>query len=143
MRKEEKKAQSKDFVNEKTRIFGENMRAVRKQRGFTTEVLATFLNISTAYVGLIERGERRPSLETFLKVCEFFGESPEAMLKEASRGLAVRETKMAAKNIDAEKIQNRNKMVISMLETFDPVELDHVISMIRGFKNYVEMRQGQ
>jgi len=140
-KKEKSIAPKKEAIVKKALIFGENMRAIRKQRGFTTEAFATFMNISTAYVGLIERGERTPSLETFLRICEFFGEDPTAMLKENSAGLAVRETKLAAKNISADKIKNRHKMVNSMLDTFDPVELDHAVAMIKNFKNYVEMRK--
>ncbi|MDR2168065.1 MAG: helix-turn-helix domain-containing protein [Clostridiales bacterium] len=133
----------KGFITEKSLVFGENMRAARKQRGFTSDSLASFLGISTAYVGLIERGERCPSLETFLKICDFFGESPETMLTPSGAGLAVRETKLAARNIDEEKKKRRHKMVLSMLDTFDPVELDHVVNMIKSFKSYVQMCRGE
>ena len=133
------RGKDKNFITEKTMVFGENMRAARKQRGFTTESLAAFLGISTAYVGLIERGERCPSLETFLKVCDFFGEGPERMLTAHGAGIALSETKLNARNLDDEKMKRRHKMVLSMLDTFDPVELDHVVGMIKNFKSYVDM----
>ena len=129
----------KGYIADRAIIFGENMRAARKQRGFTSEHLAAFLQISTAYVGLIERGERCPSLETFLRICDFFGETPETMLTPQGAGVAVRETKLAARSIDDEKKKRRHKMVLSMLETFDPVELDHVVNMIKSFRGYVDM----
>ena len=134
---------TKERINKRALTFGENMRVIRKQRGFTTEAFATFMGVSTAYIGLIERGERTPSLETFLRICEFFGEDPTTMLQEKSAGLAVRETKLAAKNISADKIKSRHKMVNSMLDTFDPIELDHAVTMIKNFKNYVEMRKSE
>ena len=137
------KRKSKEFIAEKSIIFGENMRAARKQRGFTSDSLAAFLGISTAYVGLIERGERRPSLETFLRVCEFFGEEPATMLADTGAGLAIRETKLAARSIGEDKIQRRHKMILSMLDAFDPVELDHVVGMIKNFKSYTDMRRGE
>ena len=141
--KEKKETKGRDFINEKSNIFGANLRAVRKQRGFTTESLAKFLGISTAYIGLIERGERCPSLETFLKVCEFFGESPEKMLTASGMGLAMRESKSAARNVDAEETARKHKMVLSMLDTFDPAELDHVVSMMKSFKDYTDSRKGE
>jgi len=125
---------SKDFIGEKSAVFGENMRAARKQRGFTSEALARFLSISTAYVGLIERGERCPSLETFLKICEFFGESPDTMLTPRGAGLPIRERG----NADDSKKKRKHKMILSMLDTFDATELEHVVTMIKSFKNYTQ-----
>lgn len=127
---------SKEFFNEKTAIFGENLRIARKDRGFTAEVLAKFLGISTAYVGLIERGERCPSMETFLKICEFFGESYEDMLT-APRSLTVAEKKLQSKQDDAKRqILRKQKMISSMINTFDAEELDYIITVIKSFKNF-------
>jgi len=129
-----------DFISEKAAIFGANMRAARKQRGFTSEALAKFLSISTAYVGLIERGERCPSMETFLKICEFFGETPNTMLTPAGAGLPLREKagKAAGAGTDDGKKSRKSKMILSMLETFDAAELEHVVNMIKSFKNYTQ-----
>jgi len=127
-----------DFISEKAAVFGANMRAARKQRGFTSEALAKFLSISTAYVGLIERGERCPSLETFLRICEFFGESPNTMLTPAGMGLPVRERGNKAATADEGKKGRKNKMILSMLDTFDAAELEHVVTMIKSFKNYTQ-----
>ena len=128
-----------DIINEKMANFGANMRAARKQKGFSSEALAPFLGFSTPYVGHLERGERRPSLENFLRICEFFGESPDDMLKPKGVGEAVRETRLDARGMDDDKIKRRQKMILHMLETFDPVELDHVITMIKSFKSYTVM----
>ena len=61
------KRPSKDFIDDKAKAFGQNVRLTRKESKLTAQDLAKFLSISTAYVGLIERGERCPSLETFLR----------------------------------------------------------------------------
>jgi len=130
---------SKDYITEKCKIFGANMRAARKSRGFTSEALAKFLKISTAYVGLIERGERCPSLETFLKICDFFGESPDAMLK-PSKGLSVGESK-AGRDTEKDQMQRKQKMIASMTNTFNLEELDHIISTIKSFKTFSELKK--
>lgn len=128
---------SKDFVAEKCRIFGENMRAARKDRGFTSEALGRFLGISTAYVGLIERGERTPSLETFLKICEFFGESPDEMFQPQKNTLSVKEKKGPGRpGNEKDQIERKRKMVSSMINTFNQDELDHIIGVVKSFKNF-------
>ena len=129
---------SKAYINKKASVFGENMRNARKQRGFTAESLGKFLSISTAYVGLIERGERCPSLETFLKICDFFGESPEKMLAPAAISLPLREPGRKVTAEDKEATTKRNKLVLSMLDTFTQAELEHIIDIIKSFKNFTQ-----
>ena len=128
--------QAKKYLHEKCLTFGENMRIARKERGFTSEALGRFLGISTAYVGLIERGERCPSLETFLKICDFFGESYEDMF--TPRGsLAVREKKApTGSKGEKDQVARKQKMIAGMLNTFSSEELDHVIGVIKSFKSY-------
>jgi len=126
----------KDFVSEKTLIFGENVRIARKERGFTAEVLAKFLGISTAYVGLIERGERCPSMETYMKICEFFGESYEDMLT-VRKNVSVSERKRIGKDSNpSSQIKRKQKMVVSMVNTFNNDELDFIISAVKSFKRF-------
>ena len=128
--------QSKDYLTEKCNIFGENMRNARKERGFTSEALGRFLGISTAYVGLIERGERCPSLETFLKICDFFGESYATMLA-PSGSLAVNEKKAPASKVsEKDHVGRKQKMIVGMLGTFNAEELDHIIGVIKSFKAF-------
>ncbi|MCL2396778.1 MAG: helix-turn-helix domain-containing protein [Defluviitaleaceae bacterium] len=132
---------SKDYINEKCVIFGNNMRVARKERGFTSEALGKFLKISTAYVGLIERGERCPSLETFMKICDFFGESYEEMLT-PRYALKIAESKAASKvEASRDKVKRKQKMVAGMLNTFDVDELDHIIGMIKSFKTFSQIKQ--
>ena len=126
----------KQFINEKCLIFGANMRAVRKERGFTAEELGKFLDISTAYVGLIERGERCPSLEIFLKICEFFSESCDVMLTPNSK-TKVSEKKLANKGSGPQDREARKrKMIASMINAFDATELDYIASMVKNLKNF-------
>ena len=139
--KQLKTSVSKDFINEKCLIFGENVRLARKERGFTAEVLARFLEISTAYVGLIERGERCPSLETFIRICDFFGESYEDMLNNGNV-LSLAENKLLARSESTKDlIARRQKMLLSMINTFEVEELDYIIGILKGFKNYNRVKK--
>lgn len=45
-----------------------NIRRIRKDRGITQEALAHEAGLNRAYIGYIERGERKPSVETLEKI---------------------------------------------------------------------------
>lgn len=45
------------------RIFGKNVRRVRKERGLSQEELADDVGMAVTYVGQMERGTRNPTLK--------------------------------------------------------------------------------
>ena len=49
--------------------MGRRIRQARIQRGMTQEELSEHTGMSTSFVGHIERGSRKASLETFVKLC--------------------------------------------------------------------------
>lgn len=50
--------------------FGEKMQKVRKSKGITQEELANMLSMHRTYIGLIERGERNPTIRTLYKIAK-------------------------------------------------------------------------
>ena len=52
------------------KLVGEQIRALRKNKGLTQEELASRSNLQIPYVSDIERGERNISLETLDKIIE-------------------------------------------------------------------------
>lgn len=42
----------------------------RKQKGISQEVLSGLADIGRSHLSAIERGERKPTLETFYKICQ-------------------------------------------------------------------------
>lgn len=52
------------------KTIGKNIRKYRKEKDIRQDKLAEMADLSTNYIGMIERGEKVPSLETFLKICE-------------------------------------------------------------------------
>ncbi|HJB82598.1 MAG TPA: helix-turn-helix domain-containing protein [Candidatus Mediterraneibacter intestinavium] len=48
--------------------FGRRIREERRKLGLTQEKLAEDVNLSTAYIGQIERGERSPTLENIITI---------------------------------------------------------------------------
>lgn len=49
------------------------IREFRGRRGLTQERLAFEAGLNRAYIGYIERGERKPSLETLAKIADALG----------------------------------------------------------------------
>ena len=49
------------------------MREIRNKRDISQEKLALKVDLNRAYVGYIERGERKPSVETLAKIARGLG----------------------------------------------------------------------
>ena len=53
--------------------FGEKLHTLRKQNHWTQGELAEKLGLSTSAVGMYERGQREPNLETLVAIADTFG----------------------------------------------------------------------
>jgi transcriptional regulator with XRE-family HTH domain len=74
--------QQRDPRREVLRKLGEKVRAYRHERGLTQEALAESLDLSVAYVSLIERGGRNPPYTTVVAIARALGVSPRDMVSE-------------------------------------------------------------
>jgi len=63
-------------------IIGEQIKQERLIKGLTQEVLAEKANISASFLGQIERGERKLSLETLIHIAEVLGASLDYLVKD-------------------------------------------------------------
>ena len=52
------------------KLFGQNLRMLRKRKGFSQEGFALHAGLDRTYIGGIERGERNPALKTILQLAE-------------------------------------------------------------------------
>lgn len=64
------------------RSIGENIRKYRKAKKMTQESLAERAGLSVNYIGSIERGEKLPSLETFIEIVNQIGVSSDCILQD-------------------------------------------------------------
>lgn len=53
--------------------FGQNLRKLRKQKGFTQEELANDLNVEISQISRIERGVINTSIGNCFRIAEIFG----------------------------------------------------------------------
>ncbi len=62
------------------RAFGEVIRAARAERGLSQERLAHDSGYDRTYLGLLERGQRNPSLLTVIRVASVLGMKPSELI---------------------------------------------------------------
>ena len=63
-------------------IVGRVIQEYRESKGLSQEVVSGFADIGRTHLSAIERGERKPTLETFYKLSLAMGIRPSALLKE-------------------------------------------------------------
>ena len=61
-------------------LLGEQIRKQRKKKNLTLEQLAEKLDVSTTFIGQIERAKGIPSLETFVKIANVLEISTDSLL---------------------------------------------------------------
>ncbi|MGN1193868.1 MAG: helix-turn-helix domain-containing protein [Acutalibacteraceae bacterium] len=60
--------------------LGQNIRKCRLKKYMTQEQLAETVDLSVSYIGMIERDEKVPRLETFVKIANALGCSADELL---------------------------------------------------------------
>ncbi|MCM1038739.1 MAG: helix-turn-helix domain-containing protein [Roseburia sp.] len=63
-------------------ILGKRLREERIRSGLTQEQTAEYINVSTSYIGLIERGERSVTLEKIILLADCFHVSVDCLLQD-------------------------------------------------------------
>lgn len=64
------------------KILGKRIRDERIRTGLTQEKTAECINVSTAYIGLVERGERSITLEKIILLAECFHVTVDYLLQD-------------------------------------------------------------
>lgn len=64
-----------------TKRFGNRIRELRKEEGWSQEELADKTGFHRTYIGMIERGERNPALKNIEIFGEIFGMTLSELLK--------------------------------------------------------------
>ena len=60
---------------------GKVLRRFREEKKQTQELVSGFAGIGRSQLSAIERGERRPTLETFYRISEALGVKPSVIMK--------------------------------------------------------------
>lgn len=62
-------------------LVGRVIQRFREEKGLSQEVLSGFADIGRTHLSAIERGTRKPTLETFYRVCEAMDVRPSVLLR--------------------------------------------------------------
>ena len=63
--------------------MGDRVKEARKKAGLTQEKLAERLDISVEFVGQIERGQKLPGMQVFIKLIEVLNVSADYLLRDS------------------------------------------------------------
>lgn len=90
--------------------IGKNIRKIREIKKLRQEDLAEKTDLTTNYIGMIERGEKIPSLETFINILNSLGVSADMVLSDVlDNGYTVKDSLL---NEKLEKLvpEDRNRI---------------------------------
>ena len=68
-----------------SKVVGEVIRKFRLEKHFSQEVLSGLAGIGRTHLCAIERGERKPTLETFFKIADALDVSAAELISEIER----------------------------------------------------------
>ena len=97
--------------------IGKNLRTYRKQRTLTQEQLAERAGLSPNYIGILERGEKLPSLETLLTLLNQLNVSADMVLCDVlNTGYAIKGSQLSEQLAGCDKkVQDRVLAVVATL----------------------------
>ena len=100
-----------------TFLVGERIRQLRKQLNLSQDELAHLAGISSTFMGQIERGDKCPSLETFLKLSSALNVSPVTLINDCD-------------SMPSTIYSPELNKVIKLLGTYTDTELDEVYKLL-------------
>ncbi len=111
------------------KIMGENIRKERITRNMSIDELAELLELTSGFVGLIERGRRGATAYTLYKLSDIFNIPVDTLFQKpgTASSLKVEEGKSQTKS-------KRNK-INSLMSDMNEIELDFVINTIKGVRS--------
>ena len=96
--------------------IGKNIRKYRLEKKMRQDILAEKAGLSVNYIGMVERGEKMPSLKTFICIVNALGVSADMVLCDVvDNGFMVRNTILTEK-MDKLPAEKRNR-IYDVIET--------------------------
>lgn len=90
--------------------IGKNIRKYRISKGLRQEDIAEQTGLSPNYIGMIERGEKTPSLETFINIVNVIGVSSDVILSDVLKNGYVIKDSLLSEKLAKLSIEDRNKI---------------------------------
>lgn len=98
--------------------YGERLRQLRRERGFTQEEMALRAEITTSYYGQLERGTANPTIGMLNKICDVIGVSITDIFTESDTNLlGVDALSMQILHFLSDKTDEEKTTALSLLKT--------------------------
>lgn len=98
------------------KILGKRIREERIRIGLTQEQLAEYIDVSTTYIGFIERGERSVTLEKLALLAECFHVSIDSLLREISTDNPIKQMNDHLFYLWESASSDEKKLILSIIE---------------------------
>ena len=112
------------------KIVGANINRERTERDMSIDELARMLDLSPAFIGLIERGQRGAKLDNLIKIADIFGITLNDLIYEHANN----DDKLLQEPNSDKEIEGKKAAITSLLYDLNENELDFIISTIRSLK---------
>ena len=99
--------------------IGRNIRKFRKERHLRQEDLAERTGLSANYIGMVERGEKTPSLETLIRIINALQVSADVILSDViENGYVIKNSQLNEKleNLSEEERQRIYDVIDTLLK---------------------------
>ncbi len=90
--------------------IGKKIRFYRESKKWTQEVFAEKIGLSLTYVGMIERGEKIPKLETFIRIANTLNVSADVLLSDVLETGYQIKTSLLSEKISKLSAEEREKV---------------------------------
>lgn len=98
--------------------YGERLRQLRQERGFTQEEVALRAEITTSYYGQLERGTANPTIGMLEKICGVMGIPIVDIFVEADTNLlGIDALSMQILHLLSNKTDNEKTIALSLIKT--------------------------
>lgn len=102
------------------KLLGERIKEKRLLLGLTQDKLSELCDFSSSYIGIIERGEKRMSIESLVRI---------------ANELNVNANYLLSDSVLYENAIYKDKFC-EMVSDFDTEEIEFIYDFIRGFRNF-------
>lgn len=68
-------------------VFGELIRKLRNDKELTQEKLAELSQLHSNYISLLERGKRKPTIDTIFKIANALNMKPHVLIKKLEEAM--------------------------------------------------------
>lgn len=103
-------------------VIGKRIREQRKEHKLTLEKFSDMAGIGTVYLGEIERGEKMPSMNTFIKMVNALDISADIFLRDevaAAKPYVLNEITEKMKDLSPPQLKMVNDVFNAMLDNMD------------------------